>query len=119
MATLRCAGGLEIAALAGAMLEAPAHRISVLVDGFIVTSAALAAVALKPAVRRQLLFAHRSSEPGHQCALAHLSVEPLLDLGMRLGEGSAAALCIPLLRAAADMLCDMATFQSAGISNDP
>ena len=114
---LRHAGGLEIAALVGAMLEARAHRIAVLVDGYIVTAAALVACQLKPAVRHNMFFAHRSSEPGHRVALEQLDARPLLDLGMRLGEGSATALAIPLLRGAARVLRDMATFASAGVSN--
>jgi len=114
---LREAGGFEIAALVGAMMEAPAHRMTVLVDGYIVTAAALVACRLRPAVRRQLIFAHRSAEPGHALALRALDAEPLLDLGLRLGEGSGAVLALPLLRAACTVLADMATFESAGVSN--
>lgn len=113
---LREAGGLEIAALVGAMLEAPAHRLVVVVDGYIVTAAALVACRLRPEARRQLVFAHRSAEPGHDLALAALEAEPLLDLGLRLGEGSGAVLALPLLRAAAAVLADMATFADAGVS---
>ncbi len=112
---LREAGGFEIAALCGAMQAAAAHRLAVLVDGYIVTSAALVACAMEPAVRDVLLFAHRSAEPGHAQALAHLQARPLLDLGMRLGEGSAATLAIPLVRAAAAMMCEMASFSAAGV----
>ena len=113
---LREAGGLEIAALVGVMLEAPAHRLVVVVDGYIVTAAALLACRLRPIVRRQLVFAHRSAEPGHALALTALEAEPLLDLGMRLGEGSGAVLALPLLRAACTVLADMATFAEAGVS---
>ena len=113
---LREAGGLEIAALAGAVLEAPAHRMVVVVDGYIVTAAALVACRLRPEARRQLVFAHRSAEPGHALALAALDAEPLLDLGLRLGEGSGAVLALPLLRAACTVLADMATFADAGVS---
>ncbi|ASJ75149.1 nicotinate-nucleotide--dimethylbenzimidazole phosphoribosyltransferase [Granulosicoccus antarcticus] len=113
---LRNAGGLEIAALVGAMLEAPAHRLPVLVDGFIVTSAALIACRLKPSVRDVLFFAHQSAETGHALALRQLAAQPLLQLDMRLGEGSATALALPLLRGAAAVLCDMASFADAGVS---
>lgn len=112
---LREAGGLEIAALTGAMLAAVDYHLPVLVDGYIVTSAALAACALKPATREALLFAHRSAEPGHVRALAHLQATPLLDLDMRLGEGSAATLAITLVQAAAAMMREMASFESAGV----
>lgn len=113
---LRMVGGLEIAALVGAMLEAPAHRLPVLVDGFIVTSAALIACRLKPSVRDVLFFAHQSAETGHGLALEQLSAQPLLHLDMRLGEGSATALALPLLRGAAAILRDMASFADAGVS---
>ena len=116
MECLREAGGLETAALVGAMLEAPAHRLIVVIDGYIVTSAALVACRLRPGVRRQLVFSHRSAEPGHARALAALEAEPLLDLGLRLGEGSGAVLALPLLRAACTVLSDMATFEEAGVS---
>lgn len=113
---LREAGGLEIAALVGAMLEAPAHQMVVIVDGFIVTSAALIACRIRPAVRENLLFAHQSAEVGHALALQTLKAEPLLQLGMRLGEGSAAAMAIPLVRGAAAVMSDMASFAEAGVS---
>ena len=113
---LRRAGGLEIAALVGAMLEAPAHPLSLLVDGYIVTAAALVACRLETRARGPLLFAHRSAEPGHALALEALGAEPLLDLGLRLGEGSGAVLALPLLRAACSVLADMATFGEAGVS---
>lgn len=113
---LRQAGGLEIAAIVGAMLEAPAHKMVVIVDGFIVTSAALIACRIRPAVRDNLLFAHRSAEIGHTLALDTLNAEPLLQLGMRLGEGSAAAMAIPLVRSAAAIMSDMASFEEAGVS---
>ncbi len=110
------AGGLEIAALVGALLEAQSHRMPVLIDGFIVTAAALVACRLAPGVRQQLIFAHRSTEPGHHVALHALDAAPLLDLQMALGEGSGAAMAIPVLRAACDILADMATFTDAGVS---
>jgi len=116
---LRQAGGLEVAALVGAMLAAPQLRLPVLVDGFIVTAAALVACGLDPAVRDQLVFAHRSTEPGHVIALQELHADPLLDLALALGEGSGAALALPLLRAACDILSGMATFSGAGVSEAP
>jgi len=116
MECLREAGGLEIAAIVGAMLEAPAHKMTVIVDGFIVTAAALIACRLKPAVREVLVFAHESAEPGHAVAVEKLQAEPLLNLQMRLGEGSATALALPLLRGAVAVLSDMASFSDAGVS---
>jgi len=110
-------GGYEIVALAGAMLGCAQRRIPVLVDGFIVSVAALAAVRQQPALAPWLIFAHRSAEPGHQQVLEALDAEPLLDLGMRLGEGSGAAVAVPLLRAACDLHNSMATFAEAGVSN--
>lgn len=113
---LREAGGFEIAALVGAMLEAPAHKMVVIVDGFIVTAAALVACRLKPSVREVLVFAHQSAETGHAIAIEKLHAKPLLNLGMRLGEGSATALALPLLRGAVAVLNDMASFSDAGVS---
>ncbi|MBZ2190378.1 nicotinate-nucleotide--dimethylbenzimidazole phosphoribosyltransferase [Alcanivorax sp. JB21] len=108
-------GGFEIVALSGAMLGCAARRIPVLVDGFIVSVAALAAVRHAPALRDWLHFAHRSGEPGHAHVLAALDAEPLLDLGMRLGEGSGAAVAVPLLRAACALHNEMASFEQAGV----
>lgn len=113
---LRCLGGFEIAALAGACIAAAQARLPVLVDGFIVTVAALAAVRMNPSVRDWLLFAHRSHERGHARLLDALGAEPLLDLGLRLGEGSGAAVAVPLLRAACALHAGMATFAQAGVS---
>ncbi|MFZ1813766.1 MAG: nicotinate-nucleotide--dimethylbenzimidazole phosphoribosyltransferase [Rhizobiaceae bacterium] len=109
-------GGLEIAAMAGALVAAAAGGAIVLVDGFIATSAALCALRARPEAREHVVFAHRSKEPGHRLMLQSLDVEPLIDLDLRLGEGTGALLCLPLLRAAAAMLGEMATFESAGIS---
>ncbi|NIC07394.1 nicotinate-nucleotide--dimethylbenzimidazole phosphoribosyltransferase [Billgrantia bachuensis] len=109
-------GGLEIAAMAGAYLGAAARRMPILVDGFIATVAALLACRLAPALRGYLVFAHRSREPGHDVALELLEARPLLDLELRLGEGTGAALAFPLLEAACRMLADMATFDSAGVA---
>jgi nicotinate-nucleotide--dimethylbenzimidazole phosphoribosyltransferase len=116
-------GGLEIAVLAGAMLAAARHRIPVLLDGYITTSAALVAAAMVPHVRAHLFASHVSAEPGHALALTHLGLTreagagPLLRLDMRLGEGSGAALALPLLLGAVRLLRDMATFDQAGVSD--
>ncbi|PMR78739.1 nicotinate-nucleotide--dimethylbenzimidazole phosphoribosyltransferase [Billgrantia endophytica] len=109
-------GGLEIAAMTGAYLGGASRRLPLLVDGFIATVAALLACRLNPVVRDYLIFAHRSSEPGHVKALVALGGEPLLDLELRLGEGTGAALAFPLLTAATGMLADMATFEAAGVA---
>jgi nicotinate-nucleotide--dimethylbenzimidazole phosphoribosyltransferase len=114
---LRCLGGFEIAALTGAYLYAASASIPVLVDGFIAGVAALLAVRLQPACADWLLFAHRSAEPGHRFVLEALQARPILDIDMRLGEGSGAALVVPLLRAACAIHNDMATFNEAGVSN--
>jgi nicotinate-nucleotide--dimethylbenzimidazole phosphoribosyltransferase len=108
-------GGFEIGGLAGVILAGAAHRVPTIVDGFIATAAALVAVTLAPAARGALLAAHRSAEPGHAHALAHLGLVPYLDLSMRLGEGTGAALFIHLARAAARIYTEMATFKSAGV----
>jgi nicotinate-nucleotide--dimethylbenzimidazole phosphoribosyltransferase len=109
-------GGLEIVFLAGLAIGAAAHRMAVVLDGFISTSAALVANALCPDVKQYLFASHRSVEPGHQLALRHLGLEPYLDLQLRLGEGSGAALALPLFNAATAIVNDMATFESAGVS---
>jgi len=109
-------GGFEIGGLAGAMLAAASHRVPVLVDGFIATSAAMLAAALAPEVRHYFIAAHRSEEQGHGQMLAFLGLRPLLDLGLRLGEGSGAALALPLVEAAAQLHAHMATFAEAGVA---
>lgn len=109
-------GGFEIAMMVGAMLEAAERRMAVLIDGFIVTSALLVAARLQPALLDYCVFAHCSNESGHQRMLAHLGAKPLLLLDLRLGEGTGAALALPLLQAAANFLCQMATFESAQVS---
>jgi nicotinate-nucleotide--dimethylbenzimidazole phosphoribosyltransferase len=114
---LRCLGGFEIAALAGAYIAAAQAGIPILVDGFITTTAALAAVAMQPDVRPWLLFAHRSKEHGHARVLMALAAAPLLDLELRLGEASGAAVAVPLLRLACALHNGMATFEQAGVSN--
>jgi len=113
---LRCLGGFEIAALSGAYIAAAQAGLPVLVDGFISTVAALAAVRINPGVRDWLLFAHASHEHGHASVLRALHAEPLLDLGMRLGEASGAAMAVPLLRMACSLHNEMATFAQAGVS---
>jgi nicotinate-nucleotide--dimethylbenzimidazole phosphoribosyltransferase len=101
-------GGLEIAMMAGAILGAASQRRPVIVDGFISTAAALLAIRLCPAARGYCVFAHRSAERGHDIVLAALDAKPLLDLGLRLGEGTGALLAVPLVRAAARLLTDVA-----------
>jgi len=109
-------GGLEIATMVGAVLQAALERRVVVVDGFIATAAVLVAHALQPAVLERCVFAHRSGERGHEFMLQHLGVQALLDLGLRLGEGSGAALAWPLLQSACAVLREMASFASAGVS---
>jgi nicotinate-nucleotide--dimethylbenzimidazole phosphoribosyltransferase len=108
---LAAVGGFEIVTMAGFMLGAAEAKLPVMVDGFITTSAALAAVAIEPRVRETLLFAHCSAEAAHRKMLAHLGAKPLLELDMRLGEGSAAAIGIGLLETAIRLYREMATFQ--------
>lgn len=113
---LRRLGGFEIAALAGAFVCAAQERLPVLVDGFIAGVAALCAARLSPRLPAWLIHAHRSAEPGHAIVLGALEARPLLDLGMRLGEGSGAAVAVPLLRMACALHANMATFDGAGVS---
>lgn len=109
-------GGFEIGGLAGLILGAAARRKPVLVDGFISTAAALIAQALAPDSAHAMIAAHQSVEPGHRAALAKLGKRPLLDLGMRLGEGTGASLAMSLVEAAARLLTDVATFEEAAVS---
>ena len=109
-------GGFEIGGLAGVMLAAAAHRIPVVIDGFISGAAALIATALSPELKDFLIAAHVSAETGHSLLLRHLGLKPLLDLGMRLGEGTGAALGIFLAETAARLLGEMSTFTEAGVS---
>jgi nicotinate-nucleotide--dimethylbenzimidazole phosphoribosyltransferase len=113
---LRELGGLEIAALVGAIRQGSTCGMTVVIDGFIVSAAALIANAMDPACRPSMLFAHLSAERGHRIALRALDAEPFFDLNLRLGEGSGAALLIPMLRAAQAILRDMASFAEAGVS---
>lgn len=111
-------GGFEIAMMAGALLAGAECRMTLLIDGFIASSALLAAARVAPAIRDYCIFCHRSAEPGHQAQIRDLGGEPLLDLGLRLGEGSGAALAYPLVCSALAMLNEMASFDSAGVSKN-
>lgn len=119
LSSLFCLGGFEIAALTGAYLACAQEGIAVLVDGFICSVAALVAVRLNPSCRNWLLFGHRGAEPGHRYLLETLQAEPLLDLGLRLGEGSGAALAVPLVRLACELHNGMATFAEAAVADRP
>lgn len=115
---LAALGGLEIATMAGAVLQAASERRVVVVDGFITTAAVAVAHALAPPVLQRCVFSHASAETGHAVWLRKLGVRPLLDLGLRLGEGSGGALCWPLLVSACKLLDEMASFSSAGVSRE-
>ncbi|ENO77410.1 nicotinate-nucleotide--dimethylbenzimidazole phosphoribosyltransferase [Thauera mechernichensis] len=117
LAVLAEYGGFEIAMMAGAMLGAAEKRMLLLIDGFIVTSALLVAYAIDPRILAYCVFAHRSQEPGHRVQLDFLQVEPLMELDLRLGEGTGAALAFPLVQAAVNFLNEMASFESAGVSD--
>ena len=117
LAALAALGGLEIAMMVGAVLQAAQERRVIVVDGFITGAAVLVASALQPAVLERCVFAHRSNEQGHRLMLDTLQAEPLLDLGLRLGEGSGAALAWPLLASACRLLGEMASFDAAGVSD--
>jgi nicotinate-nucleotide--dimethylbenzimidazole phosphoribosyltransferase len=109
-------GGFEIGGLVGVIIAGAANRIPVILDGFISGAAALLAATLSPHVRHYLIAGHSSAEPGHRAVLMHLRLKPYLDLNMRLGEGTGAALAIGLCRAAVSVYNEMATFKSAGVS---
>ncbi len=113
---LAAMGGFEIAMMTGAMLQAASQRRVILVDGFIAGTAALAAHALVPQARHYMVFCHRSAERGHRLLLEHLHARPLLDLDLRLGEGTGALLAWPLVQSAARLMNEMASFASAGVS---
>lgn len=117
MDVLSKVGGFEIGGLAGVILGAVIHRIPVVLDGFISGAAALIAVALAPSARPYLIASHRSAEPGHDAALSFLGLEPYLDLQLRLGEGTGAALGLILVDASCRILNEMATFEEAGVSD--
>jgi nicotinate-nucleotide--dimethylbenzimidazole phosphoribosyltransferase len=110
-------GGFEIAMMTGAYLAAAEARMTILVDGFIATAALVVADSLVPAVRQYCVFAHASNEAGHRRMLDHFGAKPLLSLDMRLGEGTGAALALPIVRAAVAFLNEMASFESAGVAN--
>jgi nicotinate-nucleotide--dimethylbenzimidazole phosphoribosyltransferase len=118
-AALQAVGGLELAALAGAVLEAARRRLPVVLDGYATAAAALAAVGLDPAAAEVLIASHRSAEPGHDIVLAELGIEPLLDLRLRLGEASGALLALPVVAAAGVLHHEMATFEEAGVARRP
>jgi nicotinate-nucleotide--dimethylbenzimidazole phosphoribosyltransferase len=113
---LAAVGGAEFGAMAGAMLAGAARGWAVVVDGYIAGAAALVALAIDPALADFLIWSHRSAEPGAARMLAKLGIEPVLDLGLRLGEGTGAALAVPILRSACAVMREMATFSSAGVS---
>jgi nicotinate-nucleotide--dimethylbenzimidazole phosphoribosyltransferase len=113
---LRCAGGFEIAAMAGMVLAAARHRLIVVLDGFISTASAALAVTIAPAAQGYLIAAHQSEEPGHKLLLDYLHLDPVLTLNMRLGEGTGAVLAMPILDSAMALYTQMATFASAGVS---
>ena len=117
METLAAVGGLEIAGLAGVILEAAERRKPVIIDGFISGAAALVASTIEPEVTGYLIASHRSQELGHRAVLERLGLQPLLDLDLRLGEGTGAALALPIVRAAVALLNEMATFDEAGVSD--
>ena len=116
LAVLRCLGGLEIAALTGAYIAAAQRGVPSLVDGFIASVAALAAVRINPSVADWLIYGHRSAESGHADVLADLNARPLLDLDMRLGEGSGAMMAVSVIQNALNLHADMATFAEAGLA---
>ncbi len=109
-------GGFEIGGLAGVIIAAAAHYVPVVIDGVISSAAALIATGLAPQARGYLIAGHLSVEPGHRAALCHMKLEPVLDLGMRLGEGTGGALAMDIVDAAAKILNEMATFADAGVS---
>jgi nicotinate-nucleotide--dimethylbenzimidazole phosphoribosyltransferase len=116
LAALAALGGLEIATMTGAVLQAAVERRLIVVDGFITTAAVAVAAAIQPLVLQRCVFAHGSAENGHARWLQALGVQPLLDLGLRLGEGSGAALAWPLLKSAELLMAQMASFEAAGVS---
>jgi nicotinate-nucleotide--dimethylbenzimidazole phosphoribosyltransferase len=116
LAILAAVGGFEIGGLAGVIIAGAAHRIPIVLDGVVSGSAALLADLLAPRVRPFLIAGHRSTEPAHHLALGHLELDPLLDLQLHLGEGTGAALALPLLDAAAALAREMWTFEEAGVS---
>ena len=117
LGTLAALGGYEIALLAGVILGCFTERVPVVLDGFITAAAALVAARLEPDSVDAMIAAHRSPEPGHALVLTELGLEPLLDLGLRLGEGSGAAVALPIVRSALALLNGMASFADAGVTD--
>ena len=117
MEILSTYGGLEVAMMCGAMLEAKKNNMVIVVDGFIVTSALIAAYHIDKSILDNCIFSHCSGEKGHKLMLDYLKAEPLVDLQMRLGEGTGAAVVYPLIQSAVCFLNEMASFESAGVSN--
>lgn len=115
--TLATYGGLEISMMCGAMLEAKKHEMIILVDGFISSAAILAASAMDSSVLNNAIFCHASTEPGHRLMLEYLKADPVVNLGMRLGEGSGVAVVFPIIYSAVSFLNEMASFEDAGVSN--
>lgn len=113
---LQTYGGFEVAQICGGMLEAQKQGMIVMVDGFIATAAYMVAVAIEPALKAHAIFCHTSGESGHRLMLSQLEAEPLLDMGMRLGEGTGCAVAYPLIKSAVAFLNNMASFESAGVS---
>jgi len=118
MEALRIYGGFEIAMMCGAMLQAAELKMIILIDGFIVTSALLAAKEIDENVLDYCVFAHSSGEQGHQKILNHLNVKPILNIGLRLGEGTGVALSLPILKSAVNFLNEMASFSDANVTNN-
>jgi nicotinate-nucleotide--dimethylbenzimidazole phosphoribosyltransferase len=117
LGTLAALGGFEVAVLTGVCLAAAANSQIVVLDGFVTAAAALVAARLVPAVADYMVGSHRAPEPGHGLMLEALGLQPLLDLGLRLGEGSGAALAIPIVNSALAVMAEMATFEDAGVSD--
>ena len=117
MALLAACGGADLAAMAGFCAQAAVRRTPLLLDGVVVTAAALVAERMAPGARSWWQAGHRSPEPAHALALSELGLEPIIDLGLRLGEGTGAAMSLPILRAAVSLLSSMATFGEAGVSD--
>ena len=114
---LATVGGLEIAAMVGAYLEAKKQNMLILIDGFIATAAAITAIQMDETVKENCIFCHSSDEKGHKLMLDYLGAKPLLQLGMRLGEGTGAAVAMPLVRSAVNFLNEMSSMEDAGVSN--
>ncbi|MCP4295089.1 MAG: nicotinate-nucleotide--dimethylbenzimidazole phosphoribosyltransferase, partial [Proteobacteria bacterium] len=115
--TLAALGGFEIAGICGLILGAAANKLPIVVDGFISSAAALAACKMNDDVKEHLFFSHKSQESGHQTFIEKFNVDPILDLGMRLGEGTGAALAMTIIEASIKVYNEMATFSSAGVTN--